>query len=454
MGADVCRSSGDLAAAVFATLQRQQQMDRRLAVAYSGGLDSTVLLHLLAEMRNQLPFKLSAVHVHHGLSPNADAWSSHCAAVCAELDIPFQTVRVQVEVRGQGIEAAARHARYRVFADIDADTVVLAHHQDDQAETVLLQLARGASLRGMAAMPELRPLTEHVQLFRPLLPFSRQQLLAYAQATGLRWIEDESNLDTAFSRNRVRHRLIPQLESTMPDIAQALVNAAGQFSEWAEMMDALALADAAGQSPVQGVSIQHMCALPEPRARNLLRFWLQEQGGQVRRQALTEAVRQLCSAPYQARTRVDFPGQSMVCSQGEMHLVNPRFLSKPGLMSLPWQGETRLDLGAAGVLDFQVVRGGGVMLEPGLTHVRFRQPGDRFQQSEKQAKRPLKDVLREARIPSWQRAWLPMLEVDGRLAWVAELGELAEFRTQPDQPGLLISWQSPWSLPHLSPSDE
>jgi tRNA(Ile)-lysidine synthase len=467
VGADVCPAGSNLAEAVAASLQRHQQFSRHLVVAYSGGLDSTVLLHLLNDLRQRHLFNLSALHVHHGLSPNADAWATHCASICAGLNIPLHIERVQVDARGQGVEAAARHARYRVFADVgakvvanvvthsDADgyvkapvgghlhTVLLAHHQDDQAETVLLQLARGASLRGMAAMPVLRPLTPEVQLFRPLLAFSRQQLVAFAQANGLRWIEDESNLDTTFSRNRVRHRLMPQLANVMPDIAPALVNAAAQFSESAELLDALAKADAAGMSPTRGVPVQHICSLPEPRARNLLRFWLHERGGQVHRQSLIEAVRQLCNAPSDSRTRVDFSGVSVVCSQGKVYLVDPRYLSAPGSMSVLWQGESHLDLGVAGILHFVATKGAGIQLEPGATCIRFRQTGDRIRLSEKQAMRRLKDLLREAGIPHWQRAWLPMLEVKGGLAWVAEVGESADYQAGPDQPGWLISWQAP-----------
>ena len=171
-----------------------------ICVGYSGGLDSTVLLHALHDSARESGRALSAVHVHHGLSPNADRWSGHCERVCAALDVPLDVARVDVDrAAGLGIEAAAREARYRVFASRPERIVALAHHRDAQAESVLLQLLRGTGLKGAAAMPALRELDARVTLYRPLLGYSRAGLEAWARERGLAWIEDESNADTMFA---------------------------------------------------------------------------------------------------------------------------------------------------------------------------------------------------------------------------------------------------------------
>lgn len=195
----------DLSDRVAAALRPHIPSGCRLTVGYSGGLDSSVLLHVLAELRESLGLRLSAVHVHHGLSPHADAWTRHCESACRNLEVPLIVRRIAVEPVGEGPEGAARAARYREFEMLDTDVLALAHHRDDQAETVLLQLLRGAGLKGLAAMPVARRLGD-VILVRPLLDVSRDELLAWARASRLTWVEDESNADTRLSRNALRHR--------------------------------------------------------------------------------------------------------------------------------------------------------------------------------------------------------------------------------------------------------
>ncbi|MCP5277359.1 MAG: tRNA lysidine(34) synthetase TilS [Thiobacillus sp.] len=436
---------GEAQRAIAACLARFLPAGGRLAVGYSGGLDSTVLLHALAGLRQLHHLSVSAVHVHHGLSPQADAWAAHCQGVCDALEIPLTVHRVRVNPAGQGLEAAARQARYQVFSTQDADAILLAQHQDDQAETVLLQLRRGASAKGMSAMPECRQLVPgKLLLLRPFLGLTRTQLEAFAKAHGLSWVEDESNLDPSLARNHVRHTLLPLLDAVVPGMSPALTRAAEQFAEWSALLDALADSDGASALDHRGLDTSILSNLPEARARNLLRRVLEQAGVQVRRAPLMEATRQLREACANSQVRVDFGGASVARFQGRVQVVPSAMYAPVPDLGKPWRGEVQLDLGLAGWLDFKAREGAGVELLGHDVLVRHRRGGDRLRLRPGQLARPVKDLLREAGIPPWLRPWLPVVEVDGRVAWVGGLGENTECRAGPGRPGWLIAWAPPW----------
>ncbi len=197
---------------------------KKTAVALSGGLDSVVLLHLLVCAGKRAGFVPEALHIHHGLSPRADDWADFCRNYCDMLGVGLETVKVCVEKNGLGIEAAARQKRYAEFAEKGFDVLALAHHRDDQIETFMLAVARGGGLRALAAMPAVRPLGENGIIWRPLLPFSRQDIWDYARKHGLPNIEDESNTDTAYLRNRFRHRILPELSAQIPHFGRHVLN--------------------------------------------------------------------------------------------------------------------------------------------------------------------------------------------------------------------------------------
>lgn len=192
-------------------------------VGLSGGVDSVVLLHILCSLRNDLPMDLSAVHVHHGISHLADGWADFCRGLCDDWQVSLRVEHVQLEYDGLGIEAAARAARYRCYADSRADAVALAHHANDQVETLMLAVLRGSGLRSLASMPSLRALNERVSLWRPLLPFSRPELIDYARAHYLRWIEDNSNTDTSLLRNWLRLQGLPPWRERIPHLDRQLL---------------------------------------------------------------------------------------------------------------------------------------------------------------------------------------------------------------------------------------
>ena len=304
-----------------------------VCAAYSGGLDSTVLLQLLAASRADSQFTLSAIHVHHGLSVNADAWTAHCTAACAALEVPLQVVRAEVNRAPRtSLEEEARRVRYAAFAGAAADVIALAHHADDQAETVLLQLLRGAGPKGLAGMPLLKPLSASADrplLLRPLLEFPRAGLASLAAAQGWSWIEDESNLDNDYKRNFIRNRVSPLLREAFPDPAATLSRAARHQAEAARLLDALADLDlaCAALPPAQGadggdaLDAERLKRCDDERMKNALRRWLGlaglRQPSEARLAALVRAVR---ASSNDTRLTWEHEGRRLVRRKGVLAL--------------------------------------------------------------------------------------------------------------------------------------
>jgi tRNA(Ile)-lysidine synthase len=250
----------------------------KLILAYSGGLDSTVLLHQLASDPD-IHKKLHAVHINHSLSPNADQWQQHCATVCEQLNIPFIAIKINIETKpGDSLEAVAREQRYAELAKFvtEGSALLTAQHQDDQAETILLQLFRGAGVKGLAAMPEQKSFGNGV-LLRPLLNKTRDELLHYAQEHNLKWLEDESNQNQNFNRNYLRHTVMPLLQQRWPSITTTLSRSSQHCAEAAELLLELAEIDyELCQSDKQDhLRIINLKKLSRSRQKNVIRYWLQ-----------------------------------------------------------------------------------------------------------------------------------------------------------------------------------
>jgi tRNA(Ile)-lysidine synthase len=313
-----------------------------VCVAYSGGLDSHVLLHALSGLRAATGLTLRAVHVDHGLHPQSAAWAEHCRRVCAALDVVCRVERVQVARDGDGLEAAARRARYAALAaGLGAgETLFTAHQRDDQAETLLLQLFRGAGVQGLKAMPASQAFGAG-RLVRPLLDYSRASLLAYARAQGLRWIDDSSNVDTALTRNYLRHRVLPDVRARWPGVDAALARTARHAAEAAALLDALAETDlAACRHPAicaEGLSVPALRALDPARRRNLLRYWLRRRGfhpPQTRHLKEVEAA--LSHDPASGQARIAWPGAELWRYRDTLCVMPPRPRPDPSLaFSLP-----------------------------------------------------------------------------------------------------------------------
>ena len=253
--------------------RRHSVEDTRVCIALSGGLDSIVLLDVVDQLRAPFRLEVHAIHVHHGLSPNADSWAEFCAEFCAPRKIALTTKKVDVDRRSPaGLEGAARVARYATFADEGSPFILLAQHADDQAETVLHQLLRGTGLKGLAGMGEVRVISENQTMLRPLLAVSRDEIETFARQRNLKWVEDESNDDTHFTRNFLRHEITLRLAQRFPHYRSSLARAARHASEADEMLEALAKIDL--QWDGENAFAQSLDSLPAPRQINALYHWL------------------------------------------------------------------------------------------------------------------------------------------------------------------------------------
>jgi len=428
----------DLAARVETFLKQTVQPGQRLLLGFSGGLDSTVLLHLLHGLRAACGYELFALHVNHGISPNAGAWQQHCADACAALQVRFSAVQVDVpRDSGLGIEAAARIARYAALKAFPTDRVVLAHHRDDQAETLLLQLLRGAGLKGLSAMP-----TDSSQILRPLLDTPRAMLEQYAQTHGLRWIEDESNLELAYDRNFIRHSIMPSLEQRFPASRLTLARSASHLAEAADLLDEVAQEDVGPLLRDGRLDIFGMRTLSLPRAKNVLRYWLAGYLPEAPNTSrLQEIYKQLTGARDEARIEMMLEGGCIRRYRGEAWFDRASLAAPDHL--LVWQGERELLL-PGGQLSFNTVQGDGLSCAKlkGLSlTIQVRKGGESLRLYPNRPARSLKNLFQEAGVPAWQRLNLPLVYCGDALVAVPGIGVAQDWKAGAGEDGLEIIWQ-------------
>jgi len=441
----VSTAPADLPGRLREFLQTHHLVGQRLCVGLSGGLDSVVLLHLMQRLRAEVDFTLSAVHVHHGLSPQADAWAAFCADLCADWAIPLAVVRVAIDRRDpRGLEAAARAARYACFAEQPCDGVVLAQHRDDQAETLLHQLLRGAGVKGLAAMPALRRLGDGpIRLLRPLLAHERAELRAYAETHKLAWIEDESNLDPVYSRNFLRHQVLPLIERRFPAYRATLARAARHFADCDHLLDDLAREDAGRVMVDDCLSVSGLAALAPARARNLLRHYLTGRGWPPPpADWLEQALAQLLHARPDAQLRLTVAGRSLVRYRDRIHVLEVLPAAAGG--TWPWQGQPVLPLPGLGHLEFAAAEGEGVSaarLALGPVTVRLYTGAGQFRPDCRRPRRSVKKLFQELAVPPWQRGRTPALYCGDHLVWLAGVGVDCAYQARPGEPGWLISWR-------------
>jgi tRNA(Ile)-lysidine synthase len=416
----------------------------RLCCALSGGVDSVVLLQLLHELRPRLGFELAAAHVHHGLSPRADDWLAFCATLSARLGLAFLPFHVEVARDDPaGLEAAARRARHAALDGVGCDWLAFGHHQDDQAETLLFRLLRGTGVHGAAAMRAFERGSEgRPGRLRPLLGVRRAAVEAWARARGLQWVEDESNADCRFARNDIRHRLLPVAEKGFPAAVPALARAAEHFREADELLDALAGMDQAACGGV-GMAREALLALGDARAANLLRWQARRLGGRAPSRArLHEALRQLRETHGQRALHVSL-GDLACCGYRGKVWLEPVVAAEADLPQR-WRGEARLEWGQ-GAVHFVPSVGRGLSrtgLE-GAAVVQLvpRSPGLRLRADARRPSRSFKNLCQEAGIPAWLRDRLPVLEIDGEVAWIGAIGVAASFACEPGAPGIEPQWE-------------
>lgn len=299
-------------------------------MALSGGLDSVVLLHLLVCAGKRAGFVPEALHIHHGLSPRADDWADFCRNYCDMLGVGLETVKVCVEKNGLGIEAAARQKRYAEFAEKGFDVLALAHHRDDQIETFMLAVARGGGLRALAAMPAVRPLGENGIIWRPLLPFSRQDIWDYARKHGLPNIEDESNTDTAYLRNRFRHRILPELSAQIPHFGRHVLNNVRALQEDLALLEEVVVQDCRWVCGAGYFDTARWLTFSPRRKTHILRNFLKENGIPVPNQnALADIARVLTEAKT---GRWNLQGFELHHYAGRLFVFASEQLAKPAFL--------------------------------------------------------------------------------------------------------------------------
>ena len=432
----------------------------RIALAYSGGLDSSVLLHLAAAACRQRGIQLFAFHVHHGLSTNADRWLVHCESQAHQAGVSFASSKVHIEPNNKlGTEQAARLARYDALADLcnehEVSLLLTAHHQDDQTETVLLQLLRGAGLPGLSAMALLQ--TEHallgegIALGRPLLEVTRADIEAFAKLNAISHIVDESNEDLRFRRNAIRHQLMPLLEQAQPGVQQSIARSTRHLQTAQKLLDELAMSDLQSSSQAglpHALVIDILQRLSRERLDNLLRYWLVQCGAAhyPSDAQLFQLREQMLHAREDAHPLLTLGG--LVLERRAGRLMASRAASLPAPLPeeilVHWRGEAEIEIPVwQGRLVFESDGGPGLdreQLLKGPLRLRTRRGGERLQLDPKRPSRTLKNLFQESDVPARERCGLPLLYLGDALVFVAGLG--ADARAAQVSGGIRLRWQA------------
>jgi tRNA(Ile)-lysidine synthase len=440
------RAQEDLVAHVRDRLNNLVRPGERLVLGYSGGVDSTVLLHVLAGLRSRLRFELAALHVNHHISANADAWAASCRDAAQALDVPCRVVDVSVP-RGNSLERAARDARYAALRAAGADCIVLAHNLDDQAETVLHQLLRGAGVKGLAGMPLVRDDDGGggARILRPLIGVARADIERFALAQRLNWVEDESNENTRHTRNWLRHEVLPQLARRAPALRATLARAAANMAEAAVLLDDLARIDASTGAASRCVSLDALRTLSPLRARNLLRFLIAREGWPMpSSRRLAEALRQGIEARRDAAVRVDLGTCELRRHADTLYLL-AKTNTRAALPSITWQGEEVITLSGWGTLTMTRTHGEGLsasQLAGDAVTIRPRKRGERLQPHPGRPQRTVKNLLQEARLPPWERDRLPYIYCGETLVCVPGVAVDCRFQAGPGEPAIAPVWRA------------
>jgi tRNA(Ile)-lysidine synthase len=417
-----------------------------VAIAFSGGRDSTALLHAAVAVRDAgLVTGLRALHVEHGLHPEAPHWRDRCAAFCSDLEVPFTALAVAAEAaKGESPEAAAREARYAALAAElgPGEWLLTAHHRDDQAETLLLQLLRGSGVAGLAAMPARSPFASG-WLVRPLLELDRASLAAYASDHRLDWCEDPSNAAIEHDRNFLRHEIMPRLASRWPAVTDCLARSAAHCAEADGLLDELAgreLSALALSGQPEVLPVDGLLALPADRRRLLLRHWLVTLGlPRPGHRVLARIEREALVAAPDRNPVVSWSGGEVRRHRNTLHARVPAAYPDP--TPLPWDPADELEL-PWGVLAAEAVTGAGLAqarLRGQRLTVRTRTGGERLRLPGRPT-RTLKKLLQEAGVPTWRRAGLPLVYVGEELAAVADLWIAEGYEANDGVPGWRLQW--------------
>ncbi|AKZ63145.1 MesJ cell cycle protein [Herbaspirillum hiltneri N3] len=433
-----------------------------IAVAYSGGLDSSVLLHLAAEFARERGIRLFAFHIHHGISANADQWQTHCRAQSERVGAGFDTRNVTLATKDKsGVEEAARVARYQALGQLcrehGAGLLLTAHHLDDQAETVLLQMLRGSGVAGISGMDGANVAAEllgdaNLLMARPLLGASRGELEQYARQEQVAYVEDESNSDTRYARNALRHKVMPVLAEFFPGFQERFARAAGHAQAAQRLLTVLADQDIAACLEGEYLSVPALRRLDSERIDNLLRHWLGLRGLRMPSSAwLFELRTQLLDAKYDAQLCVTHPDCHVRRYRDRVFLTprRPPFDENTGPQPFTWRGEEKLHFPQfSGSLFFEVSDIGfnAAWLREQALSVCLRSGGERVRLAWNRPAKSLKYHFQNMDIPAWERPYLPLVFAQEQILYAAGIGMDCHAQPKPgeesDERRIALRWQA------------
>ncbi len=461
------RALGEIRTRVCVSMQGDQAINAAqtiapqptIAIAYSGGLDSSALLHLAHRYAVQHGISLFAFHIHHGISPNADQWLAHCSEECVRLGITFEARQITLPSDGKsGVEEAARIRRYAALGELcrahQVDLLLTAHHEDDQAETVLLQLLRGSGVAGLSGMDALNTAPdllgdERLLMARPVLAVSRAALASFVSKNGIAYIEDESNADPRYARNALRHQVMPALAEAFPGFQGRFARTARHAQAAQRMLIELAAQDLATCADGACLDIERLRKLSPDRMDNVLRYWFGSRGVRMPSTSwLSEMRSQLLDAKEDAQLCVTHADCHIRRHRNHVHLT-PRLnddLSMVEPLAFRWQGEEKMYFAAYhGTLYFETAEQGidsNWLREQDLS-LHYRQGGERLKPALNRPTKSLKYHYQALDIPAWERERLPLVTSGKHLLFAAGIGmdchhlgmppaQLVQLRWQPD----------------------
>jgi tRNA(Ile)-lysidine synthase len=419
----------------------------RLLVAYSGGMDSHVLLHGLIAIRDQLLAEIHAVHVNHGLQSHAQQWAEQCSKFCNQNTIPITVLEIDASSeKGESPEAVARARRYRAISELmqEGDILLTAHHSDDQAETVLLQLLRGSGPSGLAAMPMINGFGPGFHA-RPLIAYSRADLTEYANQHQLKWVEDFSNSDISFDRNYLRQKIIPLLKERWPSLDRTISRSASHCAEAQQLINDAARIDLENVdiNADNSISIDALSALPQPRARAVIRTWVKDAGLQLPDTTrLDRVLLEMLTAREDRNPVVEWPGVELRRYRDRLFVMSS-LEPLDADIELEWDGISELTLPSGlGTISVEKSDHGipADRWDRGEITVSFRTGGERCKPIGREGSKSLKNLFQEQGIPPWQRDRIPLINIDGRLAAVADIWICNESDSTDSEDAIRVRW--------------
>jgi len=423
---------------------------KRYWLAYSGGIDSHVLLHVLAKHQHHFDgVKFNAVHINHALNSQADQWAEHCRKTCDELQISYIDIDVDATpAPGESPEAKAREARYQAIIRLirEGDCLLTAHHQDDQIETLLLQLMRGSGPKGLAAMPQWTNFGAGY-LARPFLQVRREDLHAYALANHLKWITDESNLDTKFDRNFIRHEIVPKLAQRWPSLAQTISRSARYCAEAVEILDDAAELYLEGINPdhLPYLSVSKLVQLSKAQQRNVIRHWINRHHMNTPSSTqLEQIIEQVLSAALDSTPKVSWEGCEVRRYRDQIYIL-PTLQPIDVDQITPWDIANSVIVKGIGELKAISCVGAGVakrFLSPNSVSIHFRQGGETIQPVGRTQHHALKKLFQEQGVPPWIRERMPLIYINDQLAAVGNMFISQPFHAAEGEDGYIFQWES------------